>query len=372
MRKCVRAAGFIVLCLLVMPGLAAALDLREFKNDIQFSAKAHAFGLKSGNLIVTEGDSFLGYNNRLKTEFSKTLKAGQKLAVSDNGLYYGIITILQPVDSTGAPLQHIDIYDKNNKNIWSYDGLAMGKCHIAPSGDYLVFASGTEGGFDWRVMVCNANQTGAMLDLVACKEIRFASDGSRFIIDGGPKGVFLYDKAGNMLKALDYQNGFAISPTGKYFAVLKNAVLTTYMDTTLLSIDSTVDREIVAFNINEKLKRLYYVAPYTLASINIERGAKVWDYKMESVEYRFTSIDLSNDDRFIACGVILNLGSQVPKDERHPKGYIYMFDIGRNFFRKVEFPNSNWTPGQPEVGFWPDGRSILVRTFDRILTFEMI
>ena len=372
MEKYARAAGFVVLCLCLFVGPVLALDLREFKNDIHYSESAHAFGINSGNLIVTEGDSLLVYNIRLEAILSKTLKPGQKLEVAENGLYYGIITPLKSDDRAGPQLQRIDIYDKNDKNIWSFDGLAMGDCHIAPSGDYLVFASGTEGGFDWRIMVCNANQTGAMLDLVACKEIKFASDGSRFVIDGGPKGIFLYDKTGKRLKALDYQQGFAISATGKYLAVLKDGTLTTYSDTTVLSVDSTVDREIVAFNINEKLKRLYYVAPYTLASINIERGVKVWDYKMESAKYRFTSIDLSMDNRFIACGVIVNLGSQVRKDERHPNGYIYMFDIGRNFFRKVEFPNTNWTPGQPEVGFWPDGRSILVRTNDRILTFEMI
>ena len=372
MKEYAQAAAYVVMCLCMFTGLASALDLREAKNDIHFSENAHAFGVNSGNLIVTEGDSLLEYNIRFKAVSSQILKPGQKFTVSDNGLYYGIITPVRPDDPDGPHLQRIDVYDKNNKNIWSFDGMAMGDCQIAPSGDYLVFASGTEGGFDWRIMVCNANQTGAMLDLVSCKEIKFASDGSRFVIDGGPKGVFLYDKTGKVLKALDYQQGFAISPTGKYFAVLRDGVLTTYMDTTVLSVDSTADREIIDFIISEKLKRLYYVAAYTMASINIERGVKVWDYKMESANYRFTSIDLSNDDRFIACGAILNLGSQVQKDKRYPKGYIYMFDIGRNFFRKVEFPNTNWMPGQPEVGFWPDGRSIVVRTNDRILTFEMI
>lgn len=372
MKWSAREALIISAYLLVLPSLVPALDLREAPNKISFSEEARAFGLTSGNLVVTDGDSAVAYNKRFKPAMNMSIKPDQRLTVSENGLHYGIASPYKVPDHHEEILHRLDIHDARGNVIWSLDGLAEGEYHISPSGDYIVFAAGKAGAYDWQVILCRPDQTATLLDMVSFKEIKFASDGSRFAIDGGSKGLQLYDKTGRPLLVLDYQNSFAMSSTGKYLAVFKEGTLSIYRDTSLLSKNDSVDREIAAVVISEKLNRLYYVSAFNLVVINVERGTRVWDYKTESAQYRFTSVDLSVDHQFVACGVIVNLGARIPKGNRHPKGYIYMFDVGRNIIRKAEFSNSGWTEGQPQVGFWPDQRTILVRTNDRILTFEMI
>jgi|GEM_PF-1958193 hypothetical protein len=367
----VGAAGAVLLCLSFLSD-AAAIDLRASANKISFSEKARAYGLNSGNLIVVDGRSAVAYDKRFRPGPFLSMNSDQQLTVADNGMYYGLISPYKAGVFQKELLHRIDIHDARHNVIWSFEGLAHGSYYISPSGDYMIFAGGTVGAFDWQVIVCNSDQTATLLDIDALKEIRFASDGSRFVIDGGPRGVYLYDKSGRRLKEFEPQNSFAISATGEYFAVVKARILSIYRDTSLLSGNIAVDGEVIAIKISEKSNRLYYISAFNLVVVDMGKGTRIWGYKPETAQYRFTSLDLSVDHQYIACGVILNLGASVPKDKRHPKGYIYMFDIGRNFIRKAEFPNTAWATGQPEVGFWPDQRTILVRTHDRILTFEMI
>lgn len=346
---------------------AAAVDLREVANQISGPNSAKVYGISSGSMIIQNFDSVYFYDKRMKNKRTIELEKPRKLIASENGKFY---LILSP--GANAETNIAEVFNSRGQSLWTFADLPDGKMFLSPSGEYFLLATGTKGGFDWELLVCHKNNMASFLDLKSFKSIKFAGDGSRFMIDGGPKGVKLYDNTCRLLKSFDYQNGYEISSSGQYLAVHKNGVIRIFDDTTQIVEYKSDDKDIRDLYISEALNRLYFAASYTLVVVNLEYGTVVWDYKTESVEYRFTSLDMSKDNRFLACGVIQNLGSRVAKENRHPLGFVYLFDVGRNIIRKVQFEAGGWLKGIPDVGFWPDGRTILVRGYNRIHTIEMI
>jgi hypothetical protein len=100
-------------------------------------------------------------------------------------------------------------------------------------------------------------------------------------------------------------------------------------------------------------------------------GKMLREFRLNEAEKRFTSLDFSRDGQYFVCGVDVNSGKSVPKDERHIEGYLYIFSSdGKKLIRHHE-TYKFWRVGFPRAAFSSIDDSVMLETAEKVAKLKI-
>ena len=83
----------------------------------------------------------------------------------------------------------------------------------------------------------------------------------------------------------------------------------------------------------------------------------------------FTSLDLDDAARFIACGIDINQGTLVTKEKRHVEGYLYLFTSNGKTMAQRREDYALWGVGLPRGALSPSAGVVTLLTREKLQQF---
>ncbi|PKK84862.1 MAG: hypothetical protein CVT49_01530 [candidate division Zixibacteria bacterium HGW-Zixibacteria-1] len=350
----------IICCVLILPAIASGISLKEL-GRFAVGDDDHVFGQSSGNIIVTDGSSIKFHDRRWKVRSTVKLDSGQSAIVAENGLYYAIVEARQEPDSNAVG-GIVNVYDLRQTPLWGAFDMRKGDHYLSPSGDYIVTVTGTPGWLDYEVHIYHKNHPPVDYKIEFFEDLYFSDNGEFFLVDCGLKGGRLINSSGELVDSTGVFQGCAFSEKGELFALYDKGIINVYKGRKLYA-DHDFQQLLIKRMVVRKEVNLLVSAFHDMIVVNrLDNGENLWRYNTEKENGRFVSMDVSPDNKFVACGVDVNVGRKVVKEKRHVQGFLYVYDIGGQVVEMKEFRYTTYIEGTPEVSFGPDGRTIFVRT----------
>jgi outer membrane protein assembly factor BamB len=100
-------------------------------------------------------------------------------------------------------------------------------------------------------------------------------------------------------------------------------------------------------------------------------GDLLWQYSLDQPELSFISVDLNQNGEMIAVGVDFDKGRNIPPQERHTQGYVYLFDKQGKLAWQEELSYKLWNAFVPQVKFSLDKPIFSAKTREKIYLFEI-
>jgi hypothetical protein len=367
-----RIAGFLLSLFLIIfltpiPAEAVGLD-SEF--SIPLKEKDRILGSLEGNFLIYGRPTITMYNPRGKTLFSRKLKNNVKPTLSPNGKHLGLITYADhsPTDLKTLKLER---YDHAGKYMWNISKPAANEFMIANNG--AIFGiEGVKGISPTRIHLYDPY--GDLLNVLTFKEyhgIAISESGGKFIIDRARDGLEVYDSLGNFLDSLPVSKNYVIDKDERYIGTFFQGVFRLFQDekeVVSIRAQEMVVKEIV-INVEQNLAILMALKRIEVYELTTQK--LLWEYRIVEGKKRLVALDVTEDARFIACGMDINGGNQVPKDKRHVEGYMLLFPgDGKSMVRHKETYDI-WAAGLPKAVFPGTSSSVILQTREKIEKFRI-
>jgi len=347
----------------------SALDLStEFVIELKESDRV--LGELEGNFLLYRKPDITMYNVRGNKLFTKKLKNNVRPVVSPNGKYVALVTFADhsPTDLKTASFE---MYDQAGRQQWKMSQPAPNEFMIADNG--AIFGiEGVKGIPPTRIHLYD--QYGNLRNILTLKEyhgISISSSGGKLVIDRAAAGLDVYDSLGNLLVTLPAATDNVIDRDDRYIGTFFQGKFCLYQDEKEVKTIKSSEISLRDLALNVKQNLLLLMAPKRLEVFELTTGRLLWEYRLlESGEW-FTRVDLSDDGRLIACGVDINRGSEVPKDQRHVEGYVYLFPISGQSMYKHKETYKIWGADMPRAVLSPTGGSFMLLTQERLQKFKL-
>jgi hypothetical protein len=310
------------------------------------------------------------YNIQGNKLFSRKLKNNVKPTLSPNGKYLGLTTY---ADRSPTDLKTVkfEMHDQAGRLQWAMKDPTPNAFMIANNG--AIFGiEGVEGIPPTRVHLFD--QFGDMLNILTFNEyhgITIAPKGEKFIIDRARGGLEVYDSLGNFLDSLPISKNYVFDRDVRYIATYFQGVFRLFQDekeVVTLTCPELVIREMVV-NVEENL--LVLMGSKRLEVYELTTKKQLWEHRLIGGSKWFASLDVSDDGRFIACGLDINGGNQVPKGKRHVEGYLMLFATnGKSMIKQKEIYDL-WATGLPKGVFPQSSGSVIMQTREKITKFKI-
>ncbi|MEW5922976.1 MAG: hypothetical protein AB1746_03225 [Candidatus Zixiibacteriota bacterium] len=346
--------------ILILPAVATAFDLKEI-GRFEIGDDENIYGQSTNNIIVTNGSSIRFYDRRWQVRSTISLDSAQSAIVSDNGLYYAIVESGSNTVSDSLT-GFVNVYDIRQTPLWGAFDIRKGDHFLSPSGDYIVTVTGTPGFLDYEVHIARQDRPPVDYQIEFFEKLSFSANGEYFLVDCGLKGGRLINSNGELVDSTGVFQEYAFSENGKYFALYDKGVINVYEGKKLYADHDFQQVLVKKMVVRKEVNRLISVFHDMIVVNRLDNGVNMWRYNTEKENARFVSMDVSPDNKFVACGVDVNAGRKVVKEKRHVRGFLYVYDFNGQVVETKEFKYQTYIEGTPEVSFGPDGRTIFVRT----------
>jgi len=366
----IRGFLFVLLtALAVLPDISEAVRLRQI-GQIDLGDDDEIYGLTTNNITIKSPDKLTFLSRRFEVRNEVPFDSSQTVVVSASGLYYAFIekTENDPDDSASYIAA---VYDSRNRPRWGTFGLPEGVYFLSPNGEYLVVITGTPRWNNRKLFIYHKSRPIVENDICFFEDLLFSDDGNYLLIDAGPEGARLFDDAGSFIADYGSQQSYAFSEDSRLLASFFQGHVKIFEG----------EREILALNPKELLlngievrneaDRLFLAFHNQLLVYDTHSGEKILARYTGKEGGTFASLDVSPDNRFVACGVDINRGTLFRGHERHVTGYLYLMDIEGRSLETMEFNYDKYRPGLPQVTFAPDNRIIFVQNRPSLHIIEM-
>lgn len=361
----------IILAFLIwwtVPPAAAIQLVSEY--SIPLKEKDRVLGSLQGNFLIYSRPDITMYNTRGREVFSRKLKNNVIPTMSPGGRHLGLVTY-NDHSPTDLKTVKFEMYDQAGRLRWKLSDPVPNTFFITDSGT-IFGVEGVEGISPTRLYLYD--QFGDVINILVFKTyhgLEIAPSGRKFIVDKARGGLEVYDSLGTFLDTLPVSSNYVIDKDDRYIGVFFQNVFRLYQD----------EREVASINIQETVIRdmaidvennlVVFMAPKRLEIYELTTGRLLWEYRLIDGHKWFASLHLSDDSRFIACGVDINAGNQVPKEERHVEGFVYLFPgNGKTMFQHRETYRV-WNSGLPRGVVSPSGGSLFVQTQEKLEKFRI-
>jgi len=351
-----------LLCSIATPAISANLA-SDFK--ILLKENDRILGSLRGNFLVYGRPNITMYNQQGEAVFSRKLTNNIKPTLSPNGKYMGLITYADH-SPTDLNTMTFEKYDMAGKFLWKLSKPSANSFMIADNG--AIFGiEGVKGISPTRIHLYD--QYGDLLNILTLKTyhgIAIAPSGGKFIIDKARDGLEVYDSAGNYLAALPVSKNYIFDRDQRYIATFFQGLFHLFQD----------EKEVISFKATEVVIRDMYinVEQNLVVLMNLKRlevyelttKKRLWEYRLRDERLFFTSLDVSADGQYIACGVDVNGGTPVPKEKRHVEGYLYLFPRDGSSLDQHQESYTSWATGLPKAVFAASSQGVLVQTREKL------
>jgi len=358
----------LLIALLWAGGSAEALDLvSEYK--LPLKEKDRILGSLEGNYIVYGRPHITMYNNRGKAIWSRRLTNNIKPVLSPKGEH---VALVKYADHSPTDLKTLEFarYDKAGNLLWKMDDPAPNQFMIADNGN-IFGIEGVPGIGPIRIHLYDPY--GDLKNILTFKTyhgIEIAPSGEKFIIDHARGGLEVFDHEGNLLDSLPVSSEYTFDNNDRYIAVFSRGVFRLYQDEEEVMVIESSQTSLRDMVINVEQNMAVLMAPKRLEVFELTTGKLLWEYKIIESKKWLASLDVTDDGRFIACGMDISGGNEAPKDRRHVEGYLLLFpSAGKTMIRHRETYDI-WGIGLPRGVFVSSG-SIILQTREKLEKFKI-
>jgi hypothetical protein len=360
----------IIIVILLLPSICFGFRIKEV-SSLPIEKTDIIYGQATGNIIIQKDDRLVLLNRRHQIKSEVVLDSSQSTVVAANGMFYGIVNGHKSEDSVSIN-STATIYSNRGVPLWSVYDLVEGDYYLAASGDYLIAITGTTGWFNYKMFLYYKNRSVIEVDIQSFENLFFSEDGDFLLIDAGAKGVKLYSADGDFLQQYDSQKMIAFSETGKKFVAYSHKGVLKIFEGNNDKLTLELKRlSIEGFILRDEINTVLIIYNNRIVVINAGDGSVLWDYGSGKEGGLFASLDVSPNNKFIACGIDVNKGKAAEKSERHELGYLFVYDIEGQDLQELKFQYDLYSKGLPDVKFLSDNRTISVRNAESLHFVEI-
>jgi len=343
---------------------AFSLDLVS-EYSIPLKSDDRILGSLEGNYLVYGRPEITMYNARGRAVFSKKLKNNVKPTLSPGGNVLGLITYADH-SPTDLKTSKLEIFDQAGRLQWQMADPAANAFFITDKG--AIFGiEGVEGLPPTRLHLYD--QYGNLINILTFKDyngLAISPAGGKFIIDRAKAGLDVYDSTGEFLASLPASEMYAFDRDQRYIGVFFEGVFRLFQDEKEVVLIKTQEKTLRGLAINVEQNLLAMAGPNKLEVYELTTKKLLWAYPLAEAGHQFTSLDISKDGQFIACGMDINAGSLVAKESRHVEGHLLLFPrSGQTMTRKRE-TYQVWGVGLPRGVFSESGGSLMLQTREKL------
>lgn len=338
--------------------------------SIKLDENDRVLGSLGENYLIYGRPQITLYNSRGRAIFSKKLTNNVKPTLSPRGKYMGLITY---ADRSPTDLKTVkfELFDQAGKLLW--------KMSDPPPNSYFITDKGTIFGIEGvrgipPTRVYLYNEYGTQLNVLIIKEyhgLKIAPSAGKFIIDKAREGLDVYDSLGNLLANLPSSELCIFDKDDRYIGTFLEGVFRLYQDEKQVATIKTAENTLrdIATNVAENL--FVAMGPKKLQVFELTTQKLLWEYSLDQESRSFSSLSLSPDGQFIACGIDINGGSLVPKDKRHVEGYLYVFPSNGQTMIPHQETYKLWGIGLPRAAFSSSSGAVILETREKVEKFRL-
>ena len=359
----------ILLLALMLALPAAALELVS-EYSIPLMEKDRVLGSLEGNYMVYGRPEIKMYNNRGKILFSKKLTNNVKPTLSPNGKYLGLVTYADH-SPTDLKTVMLEMFDQAGKYRWKLDKPAANTFMIADNGAFFGI-EGTPGISPTRIHLYD--QYGDRINILTIDDYHgfvISPMGAKFIVDKAKAGLEVYDDKGVLLGSLPVSRNYVFDRDERYLATFFQGVFKLYQDEKEVVTIQSSEMVIVDMAINVEQNLAVLMAAKRLEVYELTTQRLLWEHRITEETKWLTSLDLSDDGRFITCGLDVNGGSQVQKADRHVEGYLLLFTSNGKTMTREKENYKLWGTGFPKGVFTASSGSVMLQTREKLEKFKI-
>jgi hypothetical protein len=355
--------------ILAMSVPCRALNLLS-EYSIKLDENDRVLGSLSENYLIYGRPQITLYNSRGRAIFSKKLTNNVKPTLSPRGKYLGLITYADR-SPTDLKTVKLELFDQAGKFLW--------KMADPPPNSYFITDKGTIFGIEGvrgipPTRVYLYNQYGTQLNVLIIKEyhgLKIAPSAGKFIINKAREGLDVYDSLGNLLANLPASEMYVFDEDDRYIGTFFEGVFRLYQDEKQVATIKTAENTLRDMATNVAQNLFVAMGPKKLQVFELTTQKLLWEYSLDQEQQSYSSLSLSPDGQFIACGIDINGGTLVAKDKRHVEGYLYVFPSNGQTMIPRQETYKLWGIGLPKAAFSSSGGAVILETREKVEKFRL-
>jgi outer membrane protein assembly factor BamB len=373
----------LILCLVLLGKLQAKAVEPVLILERSILEKSVNPNFVNGKIILSSREELSTLTQAGKESFKLKLKENQEVITSENGEYFGIATY----STKGAPgflkAEKFVLHSAFGKTLWQIENPKSSAFFIANDGKLVVGVSSFEGKKGSELIFYNENGDSVFSTKINFYQgLSFSPDGGSAFVKSGTDGLLVFDQKGDLKGKYETCDEFTTSLDGERVACVSDDKLNFYHQGKLVTQTRVGSAGKSAGSVGEEniLARGMVFSPdngyvslidkKNLYLFDFETGEVLWQYSLDQPELFFVSVDITRNAEMIIAGVDFDKGRNVPSQERHTKGYVYLFDKKGDLTWKKELSYKLWNVFVPKVKFSLDGSVFSVKTRERIYLFK--
>ena len=325
-------------------------------------------GSLKGNFLIYDRSNVALYNQQGDKIFSKVIKNNTKPVMASNGNYLGLVTY-DTRFPTALKTEKLEMYEPQGKFRWKLDNPAANSFVIADDG--AIFGiEGVEGMSSARIHMFDPY--GILVTIVPITNyhsLLVAPSGKKFIIDKARDGLEVYDSLGNLIGTAPVSRTYVFDKDDRYFATFFNGEFHLFQDQKEIRTIKSSEIVIIDMVINVQANLAVLMASKRLEVFELTTGKLLWEFRLTEERKWFTSLDLDDAARFIACGLDINQGTLVTKEKRHVEGYLYLFTSNGKTMAQRREDYALWGVGLPRGALSPSAGVVTLLTREKLQQF---
>ena len=374
----------LILCLVLLGQLQAKAIEPVLILERPIQEKSVNPNFVNGKIIFSSREELSTLNQAGKESFKLKLKENQEVITSEKGEYFGITTY----STKGAPgflkAEKFVFHSAFGKTLWQIENPKGSAFFIANNGKLVGGVSSFEGKKEAELVFYNGNGDSIFSTKINFFQgLSFSPNGRSVFVRSGTDGLLVLDQKGNLKGDYKTCQEFTTSFDGERIACVSDDKLNFYHQGKLVtqtrvgsagkSAGSVGGENILARGMAFSPDNRYVslIDKKNLYLLDFETGEVLWQYSLDQPELSFISVDMTENAEMIIVGVDFDKGRNVPSQERHTKGYIYLFDKKGDLTWEKELSYKLWNIFAPKVKFSLEGSIFSVKTREKIYLFKL-
>lgn len=344
----------------------------ELVLEMPVEGKRTGGDILDGKLILSSQEKLWVATPQGKEAFYMDLKPNQGVVASADGGFFGIIT-LSPKASPGfLAAEKFELYFSEGKKLWEIEKPNASDFYVSPGGRLIAGLSSSEGSSKSRLVFYGqtGNLTGSA-KIEVPQEFSFSPNGEYLLVNTVKDGLLAFSDSGVLAAEFGLCQKFAVSRDGMYVATVSDGNLRLFALGKPVGNSVEIDPLVRGMSFSPEDAYLCVFDKTNLYLFEVPKGKLVWQYTMDQPGLSFISADVSSDAVRVIAGIDLDKGSEVPYEERHTKGLVYVFDRDGKIAWERELLYRLWGSLFPRVRFSADGSRFSVVTREKIYLFDV-
>ena len=326
----------------------------------------------NGKIILSSKEELSVLSPGGKELFKSKLQENQGVISSENGEYFGVAAYSQKGSPGFLAIGKFTLYSAEGRGLWQIENPKSSAFFIGNDGKLVVGVSSFEGKKESELIFYDENGDSVFGTKVNFFQgLSFSPNGGSAFVRSGTDGLLIFDQKGGLKRNYKTCQQFSASPDGDYVACVSDRKLNFYYQEKLVSVGGRENILARGMALSPDSKYTSLIDKKNLYLFDFKTGDLLWQYSLDQPELSFISIDLTQNGEMIIAGVDFDKGRNVPPQERHTKGYVYLFDKKGKLAWQKGLSYKLWNAFVPEVKFSLDGSVFSVKTRGTIYLFKI-